>query len=59
MEVFNDRQVLERYCQADATVLREACRTIRKHFLQIGNVEMFLESMTIASACNKLFPPAT
>jgi hypothetical protein len=49
-EVFDNRRMLERYCQADVTVLREACRTFRKHFLQIGNVEVFLESMTIASA---------
>jgi hypothetical protein len=27
----------------------------RKEFLRIGNVEMFLECMTIASACNKVF----
>lgn len=55
MEVFDTRRVLERYCQTDVTVLREACRTFRKHFLQIGNVEVFLESMNIASVCNKLF----
>jgi hypothetical protein len=47
--------MLENYCQAEVTVLREACRTFRKHFLQIENVEVFLESMTIASACNKVF----
>jgi G:T-mismatch repair DNA endonuclease (very short patch repair protein) len=54
-QVFDNRRVLESYCQADVTVLREACRTFRKHFLQIGNVEVFLESMTIVSACNKVF----
>jgi hypothetical protein len=54
-EVFDKRRVLESNCQADMTVLREACRTFRKHFLQIGNVEAFLEIMTIASACNKVF----
>jgi hypothetical protein len=53
-EEFDNRRVLESYCQADVTVLREACRTFRKHFLQIGNVEVFLESMTIASVCNKV-----
>lgn len=60
-EVFDKRRVLERYCEADVTVLREACRKIRKHVLEIGNVEVFLGSMTIASACNmsfrKKFPP--
>jgi hypothetical protein len=54
-EVFDNRRMLENYCQADVAVLREACQTFRKHFLQIGNAEVFLESMTIASACNKLF----
>jgi hypothetical protein len=55
MEIFDKRRMLERYCQADVTVLREVCRTFRRNFLQVGNVEVFLESMTIAPACNKLF----
>jgi len=55
MEVFDNRRVLERYCQADVTVLREAYLTFREHFLQIGNEEVFLEGMTITSACNKVF----
>jgi hypothetical protein len=54
-QVFDDRRVIESYRQADVTVLREACRTFRRNFLQIGNVDVFLESMTIASACNKVF----
>jgi hypothetical protein len=53
-QVFDNRRMLENYCLAGVTVLREACRSFRKHFLQIGNVEVFLESM-IASACNKVF----
>ena len=54
-EVFDNRRVLERYCQADVTVLRQACRTFRRHYLKIGNVEVFLESITTASACKKSF----
>ena len=54
-EVFDNRRVLESYCQADMTELRKAYRTFRKHFLQIGNKEGFLESITITSACNKVF----
>jgi len=54
-EVFDKRRGLERYCQSDVTVLREAFRTFRRHFLQIGNMEVILESVTIASACNKTF----
>jgi len=54
-EIFRNKRVLECYCQADVTVLRETCRTLYIHFLQIGSVDVFLESMTIASACNKAF----
>jgi hypothetical protein len=54
-EVFDNRRVLESYCQAGVTVLRDVCRIFRRHFLQIGNVEVFLESMAIASAHNKVF----
>lgn len=54
-EVFDNRRVFESYCQADVTVLREACRTFHKHLPQIGNVGVFLERMTIASASNKVF----
>lgn len=61
MEVFDIRLVLGRYCQVYVKVLREAYLTFRRHVLQIGNVEVFLESMTIESDCNKLLrkpPPA-
>jgi hypothetical protein len=51
-EIFNDRRVFEEYCQADVTVLRKACQVFRREFMQIGQVEGFLESVTIASACN-------
>jgi hypothetical protein len=54
-EVFDSRRILEHHCQDDVTVLREACRKFRMHFLKIGNVEVFLECMTITSACNKVF----
>jgi hypothetical protein len=52
--LFHNKQVLEAYCQNDVTVLRQACRVFRRKFLQIGNIEVFLESLTIASACNKV-----
>jgi hypothetical protein len=54
VEVFDNRQVLEFYCQDDVNVLREARRVLRREFLQIGNIDVFLESVTIASACNTL-----
>ena len=51
---FDNRRVLEQYCQDDVTVLRQACRVFRREFMQIGNLDVFLESITIASACNKV-----
>ena len=35
-------------------MLREACRLLRREFIQIGDIDVFLISVTIASACNKL-----
>ena len=35
-------------------MLREACQILRREFLQIGNIYVFLESITIASASNKV-----
>jgi len=54
VKVFDNRRVLEQYCQDDVTVLRQACRVFRREFLEIGNIEVFLEALTIASACNKV-----
>ena len=45
--------MLESYCQEHVTVLRQAFRVFSREFL-IGNIEVFLESLTIASACNKV-----
>ena len=53
-QLFDNRRVLEKYCQDDVTVLRQSCRVFRREFMHIGNTEVFLESITIASACNKL-----
>jgi len=30
---FDNRHVLEQYCQDDVTVLRQACRVFRREFL--------------------------
>jgi hypothetical protein len=51
---FHNRHFLETYCQDDVTVLRQACRVFRREFLKIGNIEVFLEYLIIASACNKV-----
>jgi len=53
-KVFDNRHVFEQYCQDYVTVLRQACQIFRRDFIQIGNVDVFIESCTIASTCNKV-----
>jgi hypothetical protein len=45
-KVFDCRRVLEEYCQDDVTVLRQACRIFRRDFMEIGNIDVFLEAVT-------------
>jgi len=52
-DLFDNRLVLEAYGQDDVTVL-QACRVFRHEFLEIGNIEVLLEYLTIASACNSV-----
>jgi hypothetical protein len=52
--LFVNRRVLETYCQDDVILLRQTCRVFRREFLQVGNIDVFHESVTIASACNKV-----
>jgi hypothetical protein len=52
---FDNRRMLKQYIQDDVTVLRQACQIFRRDFMEIGNIEVFLEALTIASACNKMF----
>jgi hypothetical protein len=54
-KTFNNRSVLEPYCQDDVTVLRQAYKILRRNFVEIGNIEVFLDAMTIASSCKKVF----
>jgi len=53
--VFDNRRVLESYCEYDVTFLRQACRVFRREFILIRNIEFLVEAITIASACNKVF----
>jgi len=53
-EVFDKRSIQEAYYQDDVTVFRQACIVFRREFIEIGNVDVFTESVTIASACNKV-----
>jgi len=47
-EIFENKRVLESYCQDDVTVLRKACRVFRREFMQIGLIDVFFESIAIA-----------
>jgi len=40
VKVFDNRRVLEQYCQDDVTVLRQVCRVFRREFLERGNIEV-------------------
>jgi len=59
VKVLENRHVLEQYCQDDVTVLRQACRLFRRKFLEIGNMEVFLEALTtrrrVIRCCVKKF----
>ena len=52
--LFDNRHILETYCKDDVTVLRQACHMFRHEFLQVDNIDDFQNSVTIASACNKI-----
>jgi len=52
--VFDKGRVLEKYCQDDVTFIRQACPVFRRDFMQIANINVFVESITIASACNNV-----
>jgi len=41
-QVFDNKCVLEQYCQDDDTVLRQACQLFRRDFMDVGNVDIFL-----------------
>jgi len=47
-ETFENRYVLETYCQDEISVLRQAYRAFRREFMQIGHTDVLLEAITIA-----------
>ena len=44
---------METYSQDEVTELSQACRVNRREFMHIGNIDVFVEPITIGSACNK------
>ena len=49
-KVFDNKLVLQKYFQDDVRNFRQACQIFIREFMEIGNIEVFLESFTIASA---------
>jgi hypothetical protein len=52
-KVFDNRRVLKQYCQDDVS-LATSKSDFKARFHEITNNEVFLETLTIASACNKV-----
>ncbi|XP_033221231.1 probable DNA polymerase [Belonocnema kinseyi] len=52
---FNLKEELKSYCINDVDILRKACLAFRALFLKVANVDPFIESIIIASACSKVF----
>ncbi|XP_054259245.1 uncharacterized protein LOC128983988 [Macrosteles quadrilineatus] len=52
---FNFKKELLEYCMSDVDILAQACIKFRSLLLEQCNVDPFLESVTIASACNLAF----
>ncbi|XP_033218142.1 probable DNA polymerase [Belonocnema kinseyi] len=52
---FNFKEELRSYCINDVDILRRSCLAFRALFLEVANVDPFIESITIASACSKVF----
>jgi hypothetical protein len=53
-KVFYCRRVMNEYCQDDVTILRQAYGIIRRDLMKIGIIDVFLEAVAVASACNKV-----
>ncbi|KYN18723.1 putative DNA polymerase [Trachymyrmex cornetzi] len=53
--VFDFQREIVTHCRTDVDILRRACLSFRKIFLERGNVCPFVECTTIASTCMKIF----
>ena len=54
-EEFNFQKEMESYCRSDVDILRRGCGEFRKVFMEHGGICPFLEAITIADACNKVW----
>jgi len=51
---FDKKRVLEKYCQGAVTILKQECLVFPREYMQIGNLDLILKTITIASAYNKV-----
>ena len=54
-DVFCNKDELLAYCMDDVNVLRQACCAFRNLFLKLVKINLFRETITISSICNKVF----
>ena len=53
---FNFQEDLLKYCASDVDILQRCCGIFRKNFrTHTGGIEPFMNSITIASACNQVY----
>ena len=53
--VFNLQEELEAYCDSNVDILQRACGVFRKLFREYSGLEPFRHSLTISSACNRVY----
>ena len=53
--MFNFREELIKYCDSDVDILRRSCLKFRDIFMSETQICPFTTSLTIASACNRVF----
>ena len=54
-DVFDLQAELEAYCDSDVDILQRACGVFRKLFREYSGLEPFRGSLTISSACNRVY----
>ena len=54
-KIFDFKKEMEEYCRSDVDILRRGCGQFRKVFIKHGGIDPFLEAITIADACNKVW----
>ncbi|OXU16303.1 hypothetical protein TSAR_012709 [Trichomalopsis sarcophagae] len=53
--IFDFQNEIIKYCRQDVKILRLACLAFRKTFIECGSTDPFLECVTIASSCMRVY----